>query len=117
MDAQTYDQKNVGQLKDDIEARNKDRADADKITSPSGNKADLIKALQLDDERAAGVVPPDATEPAQAATDAAGEPKEVVQDLVTLAHPEHDGRVQVLKPSATYTNYVRGYGYREETAS
>jgi hypothetical protein len=114
MDAQKYDEKTVGQLKDDIEARNKDRADDAKITPPSGNKPDLVKALQLDDERTSGVVGPDVTEPAQAHTDAAGEPKEVVQDLVTLVHDDHDGRVQVLKPSTDYTNYVRGYGYHEE---
>jgi hypothetical protein len=116
MDAQKHDEKNVGQLKDDIDARNKDRADGDKITSPSGNKADLVKALQLDDERAAGVAAPDATEPAQASVDADGEPKEIVQDLVTLVHDDHDAKVQVLKPSRDYTNYVRGYGYHEEGA-
>lgn len=34
---------------------------------------------------------------------------------VTLVHPDLDAKVTVPKPSAEYTNFVRGYGYREAT--
>lgn len=112
MDAQNHDEKNVGQLKGEIEARNKDRADGDKIQA-EGNKGDLVAALQLDDERVAGLAAPDAVVAAQSPVTEDGEPKEVVQQLVTLEHKDHDAKVQVLKPSADYTNYVRGYGYEE----
>lgn len=113
MDAQKYDGQSVNQLKTEIDKRNTARAEDERIPA-DGNRPDLVAALQLDDERSAGVAPPDATVPAQAATDAEGEPKEVVQVLVTLVHADHDGRVRVLKPSTDYTNYVRGYGYHEE---
>jgi len=112
MNAQNPEDLTVPQLKSEIEKRNKDRVDEDKIPS-DGKQADLVAALQLDDEQKAGVSGPDATVPAQSSVDADGEPKEVVQDLVTLVHDDHDAVVKVLKPSADYTNYVRGYGYHE----
>lgn len=34
---------------------------------------------------------------------------------VTLKHPVTDDTIKVAKPSADYTNFVRGYGYREVT--
>jgi hypothetical protein len=114
MNAQNPEDLTVPQLKTEIGKRNKDRADADRIQA-DGNHADLVAALQLDDERAAGVVAPDATVPAQSPVTEDGQPKEVVQNLVTLVHADHDTVVQVLKPSADYTNYVRGYGYSEKT--
>lgn len=112
MTAQNHDEKNVGQLKSEIDERNKGRADGDKIQA-EGNKGDLVAALQLDDERAAGLATPGAVAPAQSPIDEDGEPKKVVPELVKLVHPDHDGSVEVFKPSAEYTNYVRGYRYQE----
>lgn len=117
MNAQHPDELTIKQLKDEIGKRNEGRADGDKIAVDGSNKDDLVAALQLDDEVRAGVTPPDAVVPAQAAVTESGEPKEVVQNLVTLVHADHDATVQVLKPSADYTNYVRGYGYTEAEVS
>jgi hypothetical protein len=114
MNAQNPDAPGVKELKAEIDRRNEGRADADKIQS-DGNKADLLAAIQLDDEQKAGVTPPDATVPAQSPVAEDGEPKEVVQNLVTLVHTDGVTVVKVLRPSADYTNYVRGYGYTEQT--
>jgi hypothetical protein len=115
MNAQNPADLTVGQLRAEIDKRNKDRAEADLIPS-DGKQADLVAAIQLDDERAAGLVAPDASVPAQSAVMEDGEPKDVVPEIVTLVHAEHDAVVQVLKPSTDYTNYVRGYGYTEQDA-
>lgn len=117
MDAQQYDSQNVGQLKAEIDKRNTDRAEDAKIAPPGANKSDLIAALQLDDEQKAGLAATGATSPTRETAeihDGNGKViREVVQEIVTLVHPDHDAEVQVFKPSADYTNYVRGYGYRE----
>lgn len=113
MTAQNYDEMTISQLESELGDRNKGRADEDKIAPPGSKKADFVAALQLDDERVAGLTAPDATVPAQSPVDEAGEPKEVVPVLVKLKHENHDGTVEVFKPSAEYTNYVRGYGYQE----
>lgn len=108
----------VDDLKAEIDKRNEGRADEDKIPA-DGNKADLIAAIELDDERAARVAElqgPSAPETAE--PEAVEEPvTEVVQDTVTLRHPTDSSlEVEVLKPSADYTNFVRGYGYTEVDA-
>lgn len=112
MNAQNPDELTIKQLKDEIGKRNEGRPDDAKI-AVDGNKDDLVAALQLDDEVKAGVTPASADAPAQSAVGEAGEPKEVVPTLVRLVHDDHDATVDVLKPSADYTNYVRGYGYHE----
>ncbi len=117
MTTQNYDEKNVGQLKNEIDDRNKGRSDEEKIAPPGGNKGDFVAALQLDDERAAGLAAPGATAPTRETAeihDGNGTViRKVQQEIVTLVHPEHEGSVEVFKPSAEYTNYVRGYGYQE----
>lgn len=70
------------------------------------------------DKAEAPPVDPPVSDPAVSTTadePVAADPKSVESGPVevTLVHPDHGATVKVNKPSADYTNYVRGYGYKE----
>lgn len=76
----------VDELKQEIADRNEGRDEKDRI-SDAGTKAELVAALDADD--------------------ASPTPKPVKIQL------RNNEPIEVLKPSAEYTQFVFGYGYKE----